>query len=134
VSPVSASVRAAVRDRAGNRCEYCRKPANVTPYSHQIDHVLPQKHGGLDTVANLAWAGFWCNNHKGSDTGSYGPITGNLTPLFNPRTQVWSDHFSLNVAIIVGTTDIGRVTVQLLKLNDPAEVALRTTLIAGNLW
>ena len=58
-----------------------------------------------------------------------------LTPLFNPRTQRWGDHFYMDeAAIIVGTSSIGRVTVRLLDLNHPLSVYVRLTLVGLKLW
>jgi hypothetical protein len=39
--------------------------------------------------------------------------------LFNPRTQIWSDHFewSANQSMIRGLTPTGRVTIQKLRMN-----------------
>ena len=60
---------------------------------------------------------------------------GVLTPLFNPRTQAWDDHFYMDeAAIIIGTTSIGRVTIRLLDLNSSLSVYVRLTLLGLNLW
>jgi hypothetical protein len=56
--------------------------------------------------------------------------TGRLTPLFNPRSHVWSSHFRWEGAVLVGTTAIGRTTVEVLAVNAPARIAVRATLIA----
>jgi hypothetical protein len=42
--------------------------------------------------------------------------------------DVWLEHFTLEDAVIVGTTAIGRVTAALLFMNDPEVVWLRQTL------
>lgn len=55
-------------------------------------------------------------------------MTGQLTPLFNPRTQIWSDHFKLDGGRICALTNIGRVTEFLLKLNLAERVEVRETL------
>lgn len=33
------------------------------------------------------------DRYTGSQTHAPDPLAGKMTPLFNPRTQVWSDHF-----------------------------------------
>ena len=38
-------------------------------------------------------------------------------PLFNPRTQNWSDHFYVEEGVILGKTDIAKGTIRLLDLN-----------------
>jgi hypothetical protein len=45
---------------------------------------------------------------------------GNEVPLFNPRTQIWSEHFrwDRDGLRIVGQTPIGRATVAALHLSD----------------
>jgi hypothetical protein len=58
-----------------------------------------------------------CNRRKGSDIGSLDPDSGTLIPLFNPRTQQWSDHFQLDGMHIIGLTAAGRTTVTFLQLN-----------------
>ena len=58
--------------------------------------------------------------HIGDKTTAIDPETGQIVPLFNPRTQVWSEHFrwtddSLRIA---GLTSSGRATVSALHLSD----------------
>lgn len=130
MSLVSKEMRALVRKRANESCEYCRKPDTVSNYSHHVDHIIPLKHEGLTISDNLAWACFQCNTTKSSDVASY--KDGVLVPLFNPRTQNWNDHFEMNGAIIVGKTAIGRVTIRTLQLNHPDQIETRQRLINAN--
>lgn len=58
------------------------------------------------------------------------PINGEIVPLFNPRRQVWNEHFSVNDIQIEGITQIGRATVRLLKLNAPNRILQRQVLIS----
>ena len=48
-------------------------------------------------------------------------------PLFNPRTDVWQEHFALSAdhAYIIGITPIGRATVAALRFNNPEHVSTR---------
>lgn len=57
------------------------------------------------------------------------PDTGNVIELFHPRKQNWQDHFSLIGSEIVGISDIGRATVQLLDMNEEERVAVRAQLL-----
>ena len=123
------SLRRAVRERANWCCEYCGIPDHIPLFPHEPDHIIALKHGGLTTSENLAYACFECNRAKGSDIASLDPMTGILTPLFNPRTQVWREHFQLNGAIIEPVTPIGRVTVKVLNLNNPARIAIRENVL-----
>jgi hypothetical protein len=43
---ISASLRRMVGDRAQGNCEYCLIPETLTVSSHQVDHVIAEKHGG----------------------------------------------------------------------------------------
>ena len=79
-------------------------------------------------IDNLALACFDCNRFKGSDIASIDPAHGELTPLFNPRTQEWSEHFSIEAGRIDPRTANGRVTERVLKLNLPSRVEVREIL------
>jgi len=128
ITHIPGSVRRKIVERAGNRCEYCLLPAEVGFFPHEIDHVIAEKHGGKTETDNLAYACWRCNRHKGTDLGSFDPETNGFSPLFNPRTQVWTDHFEFHGEQIVGSTPEGRTTVSLLQLNNNNRVAERTTL------
>ncbi|MBX3059232.1 MAG: HNH endonuclease [Anaerolineae bacterium] len=122
--------RTAVIERANGRCEYCLKP-QVSYFAHEVDHVTARKHGGETTLDNLAFACFECNRNKGSDIASVDPESGELTFLFNPRTQKWNDHFHLLDGRIEPLTAYGRVTVFLLQLNHEGRVQERVALGIG---
>jgi hypothetical protein len=88
------AVRRQVRDRAGDRCEYCRHPASYSCAPFVCEHVLPRVLGAGSTAEELAWACPACNGHKYDKTRSRDPQTGRIVPLFNPRRQRWSRHFA----------------------------------------
>jgi HNH endonuclease len=117
VTYVPAALRREVVERAENRCEYCLLPAEVAFYPHEVDHVIAEKHGGATDVSNLAFACWRCNRHKGTDLTSFDPQTRRLSPLFNPRAQVWPEHFAYEGERITGLTPEGRATVTLLRFN-----------------
>ena len=54
-------------------------------------------------------------------------LTGDMVPLYNPRTNNWDEHFSWSAdgAKIVGLTSVGRATVVALKLNNEVAVEVR---------
>jgi len=60
-----------------------------------------------------------------TDLGSFDPLTGEFSFLFNPRKQEWSQHFSFEGFRIVGLTPCGRTTVKLLQLNSQERLAER---------
>jgi hypothetical protein len=90
--------------------------------------LIAAKHGGVSTLENLALACFDCNRFKGSDIASRDAVSGELVPLFNPRTQRWNEHFRLEGGQILPLTSVGRVTTLLLKFNLPQRIEVRTTL------
>jgi hypothetical protein len=124
---MDAATRRFVRQRAANRCEYCglRQEVSLLAPLH-VEHIIPKKHGGTDVPDNLAIACIECNLHKGSNVAGFDPLTGTLTELFHPRRHVWSEHFRQVGPLILGTTPIGRVTVDVLRLNSEEQVELRT--------
>lgn len=128
------NLRRLVRQRANGYCEYCLLDETVTQISHEIDHIIAEKHRGTTVESNLTYACFDCNRHKGTDYGSFDPETEEHTMLFNPRMDRWNDHFRLNGGIIEPLTATGRVTVFLMRFNDPSRVAERAVLIAANLY
>ena len=75
-----------------------------------------------------------CNRYKGSDLTSIDPITKEITPLFNPRSHNWLDHFQLNEGDIIGLTSIGRTTIFLLKLNESKRLLIRQALSLQQLY
>jgi 5-methylcytosine-specific restriction endonuclease McrA len=126
------AIRRKVRDRAGDRCEYCRHPASFSCAPFVCEHVLPRARGAGSTLAELAWACPACNGHKYAKTHARDPQTGRSVPLFNPRRQRWARHFAWAEGnlIIEGKTATGRATVAALHLNNPALVNLRRALLA----
>jgi hypothetical protein len=131
---ISASVRQFVNDRAGGKCEYCLMHQDFSIYSHEVDHAIAVKHGGSSNVGNLVLSCLPCNRYKGSDLTSIDPITQEITHLFNPRSHKWNDHFKIEKDYIVGSTDIARTTIFLLKLNDPKRLMIRQALILQKLY
>lgn len=118
-------LRRLVTQRAGARCEYCRLSSGVSFYPHEVDHIVAEKHGGQTEADNLAYACPRCNRFKGTDLGSFDPLTGQFTFLFNPRTQVWDEHFAFETDLLVGLTAVGRTTVKLLQMNTAERLAER---------
>ena len=83
-SRVPAALRRGVRERAGDRCEYCLLAQDDAYLSHEPDHIIAEKHGGETTFENLARACFDFNRFRGSDIASFDPESGQLVPLSNP--------------------------------------------------
>jgi len=127
---MEAPLRKLVRERAGNRCEYCRIHQNQDPFfAFHIDHVIARQHGGKTEPGNLCLSCYRCNSHKGPNIASIDPKTEEIVRLFHPRRDSWTDHFEWVGAILVGRTPTGRATVVLLAVNHPDYVLLRESLI-----
>jgi len=132
---ISGKIREEVRQRANNCCEYCLIPELPNAHSFHVDHIKPsKKHKGPDELDNLAWACFDCNTTKSGEIAGYDPVTKQLTPLYNPRIQNWHEHFKKDGPTIVPISAHGRVTVELLNMNDSAQIELRILLIKLGLW
>jgi 5-methylcytosine-specific restriction endonuclease McrA len=59
---MNAATKLAVRERALDRCEYCRLPQSAQLYvTFHVEHILARKHGGTDDPSNLALACERCN-------------------------------------------------------------------------
>jgi 5-methylcytosine-specific restriction endonuclease McrA len=125
---IPTALRQLVWKQAGGRCEYCLVHDDDVLIPHQPDHIIAEQHGGETTAENLALACVHCNRHKGPNIASFDPVSGQLTPLFNPRTQAWEDHFALEGAYLLPLTPVGRVTVRLLDLNHPDRLQVRQAL------
>lgn len=126
----------AVSRRAGQRCEYCRAPERIYNFTFEVEHVVPSSQGGGNELANLALACASCNRHKSAATTGWDDMSAAQVPLFNPRTDRWEAHFSLDpdTGVIVGLTPTGRVTVAQLRFNDPQPLTARLIWIELRLY
>lgn len=118
-----------MRELARNRCGYCLSPQHLVMARLHIEHLLPIARGGTDDASNLWLACPICNGHKSDKIVATDPESGIAVPLFNPRSQRWSEHFrwSDNGLMLVGTTACGRATVVALCLNnDPEAMIVRS--------
>ncbi len=116
--------------RAGGICEYCRMPQRLTRLPFQIDHIIAEKHAGPTVLENLALACLHCNSYKGPCIAGRNRETAEVTRLFNPRTDNWHDQFTWDGPRLVGKTAIGRVTIDVLKINLAYRLVIRAALIA----
>jgi HNH endonuclease len=109
-----------VRQRACFLCEYCHSPEFLSTAPLTIDHLTPQSLGGADNVENLALACRRCNERRYNFTTGIDPQTQKESLLFNPRQQIWAEHFiwAEDKLRIVGISTIGRATCERLDIND----------------
>jgi hypothetical protein len=124
---VTAEIQLVVADRADYLCEYCLIAEDETFFGCQVDHIISIKHRGETKADNLAYACAFCNWFKGSDIASLSSKTGTLVRLFNPRLDR-SDHFQLQGLSILPRTEIGEVTVRILRFNDNERILERQEL------
>jgi hypothetical protein len=124
---IGKSVRRRVAEAAGYRCGYCLTSQAIVGPLLEIDHLLPEALGGSSDESNLWLACPHCNGAKATRIDAPDPENGQTVPLFNPRTDKWSEHFvwADGGALIEGITPIGRATVAALKMNHPDIVAAR---------
>jgi len=125
------AIRRAVYIRAHACCEYCRTSEDNSGQTMEIEHIDPD---GGDVLQNLCLSCGNCNRSKASATSAPDPQTNEEVPLFNPRTQNWSEHFSWidDGQRILGLTPTGRATVARLKMNREHMVRARQRwIIAG---
>lgn len=124
---ISKTVRRRVAVTAHHRCGYCLTSQEYSGAPLAIEHILPVARGGTPEELNLWLACGWCNSFKGSQADGIDPRTGKRTKLFNPRQQIWREHFkwSDDGIKIIGLTACGRTTVAALQLNNPFIVPAR---------
>jgi hypothetical protein len=127
---MDAATRQYVRRRAEERCEYCRLPQAGAPFfTFHVEHVQAQQHILDNSLDNLALACPDCNRHKGPNLTTIDPWTRKLVRLFDPRRDIWEEHFEFQGPVIVGLTDVGEATARLLQFNTDERVEIRAELL-----
>ena len=108
MSPSWAATTRLVRDRAGDRCEYCLMHQALQGGTFHVEHVVPICEGGPDSTDNLSLSCPGCNLVKATRTFAPDPVTGAVLPLFNPRTDSWAEHLDWEGHLLLGITPKGR--------------------------
>ncbi len=124
---ISQEVRQQLAQEVGHWCGYCLSDELLSGISLTIEHIIPTAKGGSNSLDNLWLACRPCNEHKGIQTHATDPITNEHVPLYNPRIQLWHEHFawSDDTTEMVGLTPIGRATIIALQLNRPLLIKAR---------
>lgn len=127
MSKISKELDAKIREQAKYRCGYCLASQKLVSYRLEIEHIFPRAKGGSNKEENLWLACRQCNLTKSSKTHGLDLVTFAFVKLFNPRNQVWSEHFdwSEDKTIITGKTSCGRATVLALQLNSDSHKTVR---------
>ncbi|MGA2175884.1 MAG: HNH endonuclease signature motif containing protein [Verrucomicrobiota bacterium] len=103
---MDAALREFVRQRAGDRCEYCHLPQEFSELHFHVEHIIPRQHGGTEDSRNLALACPECNLAKGPNLTGIEPDRGKVVRLFDPRRDKWTQHFAYDGARIAGKTSV----------------------------
>ena len=125
-----------VRQQARHRCGYCLVSEALLGMPMEFEHLIPLALGGATAEENLWCSCRRCNGSKGAQTHARDPESGEWTALFNPRRQVWDDHFgwSEDGTEIVGKTPCGRATALALNLNNPEIKVARRLWVSVGWW
>jgi hypothetical protein len=113
-----------VHQRAHFCCEYCQTCQQIMGQAMHIEHIEPNGDNSLD---NLCLSCPSCNLSKAKATSAPDPSSGEIVRLFNPRTQIWQEHFEWieDGIMLRGLTEVGRATIERLKINLPRIVDAR---------
>src|SRR5690349_5281459 len=105
-----------VFQRARGCCEYCQSCEDNTGQAMHIEHIIPS---GGNNPENLCLSCGNCNLSKAEATSAVDPESGEIAPLFNPRTDIWVEHLMWieSGSKVLGLTPTGRATIQRLKIN-----------------
>lgn len=119
-----------VTEQARHRCGFCLTSELLIASQMDVEHIIPEALGGLTVESNLWLCCSKCNSHKSSRINAVDPETGETVPIFNPRTQVWAEHFewSKEGDLMIGKTPIGRATIVAVQLNR------RRLVLSRRLW
>src|SRR5262249_52251356 len=124
---VPASLHQRIRETARDCCGYCLSSQRYVMGKLEIEHIIPRARGGSDDESNLWLSCSLCNRYKGPQTTGVDPLDGASVALFNPRAQIWREHFSWSPdgTLVLGVISIGRATVEALRLNNELAVEVR---------
>ncbi len=131
---IARATRKLVIERAGHRCEYCRVLEYLSAFDYHIDHIIGIQHGGPDTILNFAYVCSPCNWKKGPNISTILNLNSPLIPLFNPRTQNWTEHFETKNGLITPLSIVGEATIKLLELNTPNKVEERYEMMLAGFY
>lgn len=123
---IPVSLRRLVIQRANNRCEYCGISQDGQVATFHVDHIVPAMANGKTISENLALACVSCSLRKGARQQIKDLETGEAISFFNPRQQLWKEHFAWDGVQVIGLSALGRATVQSLDLNRPTMLAIRS--------
>ncbi len=116
------TLRKQIAIRAGFCCEYCLLPEDLALFPFEVDHIVAIRHGGETLSDNLAYCCSRCNRNKGTDLATVLMEEKILVRIFNPRLDIWQEHFIVEEGSIYPKTKIGQATDKLLNFNTPERI------------
>ena len=124
---IPADLRRRVRAHFSQCCAYCRSSEALTVVTFEVEHILPLSLGGPTEFENLGLACPTCNRHKSNRVVGIND-EGLESRLFHPQRDRWLDHFDWSISgiVIVGLTDVGTATINLLRMNRPQLIEVRS--------
>lgn len=123
--------KAFIFENSDGLCEYCHNQAEYSFASYPIETIVPRSKGGNIETRNLALVCQGCSNHKYKKTEGFDAVSNETVELFNPRIDVWKEHFGWNEdnSLLIGLTPKGRATIKELKMNRSTVIELRAILM-----
>ena len=131
---IPVTIKKEVALRAKYRCEYCLLSEQFSFYSFHIEHIRSLKHGGKSDSDNLAYCCPDCNFYKGSDIATFSDGEDEIIRFFNPRKDIWNNHFELDLGKIYGKSEIGKATELIFKFNEVERLIFRNQLHSLELY
>lgn len=127
MSHTTRKTRPLIAAQAKYQCGYCQTQESISGIPLTIEHIIPIARGGTDDEDNLWLSCRLCNELKGTLTKAADPKTGQEVALFNPRSQMWKDHFAWDETgtHIIGQSAVGRATIAALSLNSDLRIHSR---------
>ncbi|MEW6607758.1 MAG: HNH endonuclease signature motif containing protein [bacterium] len=125
MSYISNELRQLVTERARGHCEYCGLSQEGQEATFHIDHIIPVSAKGETVEENLALACVSCSLRKSARLTAIDPESGEQVSLYNPKRDIWNEHFRWNDIYLIGLTPTGRATIEALYMNRPLILAIR---------
>ena len=132
---ITDTLRQKIAKRANFCCEYCLIPEIFLATVFHIEHIRSIKHDGKTTLENLAFACPHCNQNKGTNIATFiSDDSDELIRLFNPRKDLWLEHFQVMDGEILPKTIIAEGTIRILDFNQLERLILRQALIEAGVY
>jgi hypothetical protein len=90
-----------------------------------VEHIVPRSRGGDSSLGNLALACPGCNLRKSDRVEFTDPRTHQMSRLFHPRQDEWTEHFRWEIYRLEPLTAVARATIAALDLNRPRLLQIR---------